>query len=205
MTTEQPSDVVVWIDPSCPWAWQTTLWLRELRDAGILTISWRLFSLEVNAAGVDVPFFEAADRYGPALAALALAARNGGDPALEAYYVALGTLLHERGERISPEIARQAEADAGAPDLVDRAEADATLADEVVQAYRDARELDVFGVPTLQLDGGLPIYGPILPEAPTGEEALAWWDHVRWLIAHDDLYELKRWPRSRRPSVPIRP
>jgi predicted DsbA family dithiol-disulfide isomerase len=203
VTTDQPSDVVVWTDPSCPWAWQTASWLRELRDLGVISIRWRLFSLEVNTAGVEVPFHQAADRYGPSLLALALARRDGGDAALEAYYVALGTRLHERGDRISAEVARLAAADASMPDLVERAQADPTLADEVVQAYRDARELDVFGVPTLQLDGGLPIYGPILPEAPTGDDALVWWDHVRWLIAHDDLYELKRWPRPRRPNVPI--
>jgi predicted DsbA family dithiol-disulfide isomerase len=204
-TNGTPAELVVWIDPGCPWAWQTSLWVRELRDAGLVTIEWRLFSLEVNTAGVDVPFEEAADRYGPSLRALALAKRDRGDRGLEDYYVALGTLLHERGDRIAPEIAAAAAAAAGDADLVDRACADPSLAHEVVQAYRDARELDVFGVPTLQLAGAAPIYGPIMPDAPTGDDALEWWHHVSWLIGHDDLYEFKRWPRARRPAVPIVP
>jgi predicted DsbA family dithiol-disulfide isomerase len=205
VTTDAPTELTVWIDPGCPWAWQTSLWLRELRDGGVVTIDWRLFSLEVNTAGVDTPFLEAADRYGPSLMAMMLAAREGGSDALERFYVALGTILHERGERISPDVARLAAVDAGEPDLVDRAEADPSLAEAVVGAYRDARELDVFGVPTLRMGEGLPIYGPILPEAPTGDAAVEWWEHIAWLTARDELYELKRWPRPRRPNVPIVP
>ena len=52
----------VWIDPGCPWAWETSRWLRDLRDRGMFTIEWRLFSLEVNTAGFEMPFREAADR-----------------------------------------------------------------------------------------------------------------------------------------------
>jgi predicted DsbA family dithiol-disulfide isomerase len=192
--------LTLWVDPGCPWAWQTARWLRDLRDRGIFTIEWRLFSLEVNTAGVDVPFAEAADRYGESLTALLLARREAGDPAFEAYYDAIGTILHDEGEPISPQVASRAAESAGMPGLVQRANADPSLADEVVRGYREARALDVFGVPTLRLDDGLPIYGPILPEAPEGDDALEWWQHVSWLARRDDLYELKRWPRPRRPS-----
>jgi predicted DsbA family dithiol-disulfide isomerase len=200
MTT---STLTVWIDPGCPWAWQTARWVRGLRDRGTFAIEWRLFSLEVNTAGLDMPFAEAADRYGEALTAMALAHRDGGDPALEAYYVALGEMLHGEGEPVSPEVVRRAADVAGMPGLVDRATADPSLVDEVRQAYRDSRELDVFGVPTLRLGDAPPVYGPIMPIAPEGDEALEWWRHVAWLIGRDDIYELKRWPRSRRPGRPF--
>jgi len=198
-----PPLLVLWIDPGCPWAWQTATWLRSLRDADLLSLDWRLFSLEVNTVGVDVPFHRAADRYGEPLTALALARREGGGAALEAYYVALGTILHDEGEFISPNVSRRAAEAAGMPDLLDRASADPSLADEVVQEYREARSLDVFGVPTLRLGEAPVIYGPIIPQAPTGAEALEWWDHISWLIGRDDVYELKRWPRGRRPGEPF--
>ena len=117
--------------------------------------------------------------------------------------MALGQMLHDRGDQVSPEVVRRAADHAGMPGLVDRAAADPGLADEVRQAYRDARELDVFGVPTLRLDDAPPMYGPIMPAAPEGDEALAWWDHIAWLLGRDDIYELKRWPRSRRPGRPF--
>jgi DSBA-like thioredoxin domain len=191
--------LMLWVDPGCPWAWQTACWIRDLRDHGLFTIEWRAFSLEVNSAGLDVPFADAADRYGESLTALLLARHEGGDEAFEAYYVAIGTMLHEEGEEMSPKVARRAADVAGMPGLLDRAAARPSLVEDVQQEYRNARELDVFGVPTLQLDDALPIYGPILPEAPQGDDALEWWRHVSWLIGRDDLYELKRWPRPRRP------
>lgn len=192
--------VRVWVDPGCPWAWQTVRWLRELRDRRVVTLEWSLFALEVNSSEAGTPFFEAAKRYGESLLALELARREGGAEAFEAYYSALGIVLHDRGETISPELARRAADDAALPGLVERALAEPSLADDVVAEYRRARALDVFGVPTLQLGTAAPIYGPILPLAPTGDEALEWWRHVSWLIARDDIYELKRWPRERRPQ-----
>ena len=211
MTSQDPTQgtnpecpqIRVWVDPACPWAWQTATWLLDLRDQGMLTLGWRIFSLEINSSPPDLPFWEAAPRYGEALASLALAAREGGDAAFEALYVALGRLRHDEREEMSPELVRKAAVDAGMHGLVDRAAQDPSLAQEVRAGYDDARSSDVFGVPTLQLlPDGRPIYGPILPVAPRGPDALAWWTHIRFALEHNDLYELKRWPRGRRPGEP---
>ena len=194
--------VRLWIDPACPWAWQTALWLRDLRDRGVLSLEWKLFSLELNSSERDAPFWEASQRYGEAHVALLLAHREGGDQAFEAYYAAYGALRHDQRLELAPELASKAAVDAGMPDLVERAVKDPTLADAVREEYLAARELDVFGVPTLQLlPGGSVIYGPILPLAPTGDDADAWWTHVRFALERSDLYELKRWPRDRRPGA----
>jgi predicted DsbA family dithiol-disulfide isomerase len=201
MPDRDPAPLVAWIDPGCPWAWQTARWLRELRDRGLVSIEWRLFSLELNTAGFDLPFAEAADRYGEALMTMALARREAGNAALEAFYVAIGTIVHDDAEPISAEVVRRAAAAAGMPGMAERARADPSLAEEIVQEYRDAREVDVFGVPSLRLGDAPAVYGPILPEAPTGDDALEWWGHISWLIGHEDVYELKRWPRARRPGT----
>jgi predicted DsbA family dithiol-disulfide isomerase len=198
---DEPDRVRVWTDPACPWAWQTVVWLLDLRDQGILTLDWRIFSLEVNSSEPDLPFWEAAQRNGEAQVALALARQEGGEAAFEAYYVALGRLRHDGREDMGPDLVRKAAVDAGMHGLVDRAIEDPALAEQVRREYDDARALDVFGVPTLQLlPAGRPIYGPILPLAPRGPDALAWWAHVRFALEHDDMYELKRWPRGRRPG-----
>src|SRR5215211_8211339 len=94
-----PTPVTVWVDPSCPWAWQTARWLRDLRDLGAVSLGWRLYSLELNAtAQDDVTFEDATARYGGALRALALARREGGDEGFERLYVAIGERLHDRKE-----------------------------------------------------------------------------------------------------------
>jgi predicted DsbA family dithiol-disulfide isomerase len=192
--------VRVWVDPGCPWAWQTITWLRDIRDRGLIELEWKLFSLEINSFEPDVPFWEAAGIHGESLVMLLLARDEGGPDGFEALYEALGALDHDDEHDVSPELVRKAAADAGMPDIVDRAVADPTLPDRIRTEYLEARALDVFGVPTLQIPGRAVIYGPILPLAPTGDDALEWWRTIRFALEHDDLYELKRWPRDRRPG-----
>jgi hypothetical protein len=37
--------VEAYIDPMCPFAYQTSLWLREIRDTTGLEVVWRFLSL----------------------------------------------------------------------------------------------------------------------------------------------------------------
>jgi Mycothiol-dependent nitroreductase Rv2466c len=196
----EPILVRVWVDPGCPWAWQTVAWLRDLRDRGLIELEWKLFSLEINSSEPDVPFWEAAATHGESLVALLLARDEGGPAAFETLYAALGRLDHDDEHDVTPELVRKAAAEAEMPDIVDRAVADPSLPERIRSEYLEARALDVFGVPTLQIPGRAVIYGPILPLAPTGDDALEWWRTVRFALEHDDLYELKRWPRDRRPG-----
>lgn len=193
-------DIELWVDPSCPWAWQSATWFRELRDLGAVRISWKLFSLELNASEPGKGFWSACERYGEALVALALARREGGDAAFESLYVAIGKRLHEDKEAISPQVVHKAAADAGQGDVPERALADPSSVDDVLSDHHAARARSVFGVPTFTVDGSKAMYGPILPLAPRGQDAATWWEHVRWLAEQPDFFELKRWPRELRPG-----
>src|SRR6202046_5989903 len=42
------TDVEVFIDPSCPWAWVTSRWLRDVAPQRDLFISWRSYCLEIR-------------------------------------------------------------------------------------------------------------------------------------------------------------
>ena len=201
MPPASPVPVDIWVDPSCPWAWQTARWLRDLRDQGLVELRWRLYSLELNATYQDdLSFSDAAATYGEALLSLALARREGGGDAFERLYVAIGERLHDRKEPMSPELLLTAAAAAGLPDVPARTGTLPDLAHEIVAEFQAGRDASVFGVPTLEVGGAPPIYGPILPVAPVGDEALEWWGHVRWLAARSDFFELKRWPRTSRPG-----
>jgi hypothetical protein len=133
--------------------------------------------------------------------ALMLARREGGNRAFEDLYVVLGRRLHEGKAAMSPETLEQAAIDAGLGDLVERAIADPRLAHEVIGEYEAARARDVFGVPTLSLDGSKVIFGPIFPLSPVDDDALEWWTHIRWLLGRPDFFEFKRWPRDIRPGA----
>jgi len=200
-----PTRVGLWIDPGCPWAWQTTVWLRELAADGRVELDWRLFSLELNAMPPEAPFWEACQRDGEALVALALARREGGNPAFERLYDSIGSRLHVEKQAPSPDVVRAGADDAGMPGIVDRAVAVSDLTEEITQEFVDARARSVFGVPTLQIGDAKVLYGPIMALAPRGDEADRMWEHTRWLAERDDFFELKRWPRDIRPGLTAPP
>jgi hypothetical protein len=130
-----------------------------------------------------------------------LARREGGDAAFERYFAALARRLHDLNEPVETTTYRAAAEDAEMPGVIERARSDPRAAEDVEAAYEAARREDVFGVPTLSLDGSKVMYGPIIPTAPEGDETLALWEHVRWLLMRPDFFELKRWPRNVRPGA----
>lgn len=195
-----PTHVRIWTDPSCPWAWQTAKWLTGLSARDVVELEWRVFSLEINASDPDTPYWQACARQGEALVSLLLARDEGGPRAFASLYAALAGRLHERKERMSPETLRAAATDAGLGALPDRATTIPSLVDAVLAEHADARARDVFGVPTLQIGDSKVVYGPIQSVPPTSEDALAMWEHVRWLAERPELFELKRWPRDLRPG-----
>jgi hypothetical protein len=133
---------------------------------------------------------------------LALARREGGGDAFERLYVALGERLHDARQPISSELVAEAASEAGMPGVGERASEMPGLADEIVREFDEGRDVGVFGVPTLEVGDAAPIYGPILSLAPHGDDAMDWWTHVRWLADRPGFFELKRWPRTRRPGEP---
>lgn len=192
-------DVRVWIDPSCPWCWQTATWLVDLRKTGVVALSWSIFSLELNASPEGAPFWESASRYGESLVALALARREGPD-AFERLYLALGERLHHNGSKISPALVREAATDAHLPGIVERAVAMPDLVTEITDEFVRSREASVFGVPTIQIGADKVLYGPILAAPPPDEDRMVLWEQVKGLSARPEFFELKRWPRDLRPG-----
>ena len=42
----RPTTLDYHFDVMCPWAYQTSLWMRDVRDQLDLTVNWKFFSLE---------------------------------------------------------------------------------------------------------------------------------------------------------------
>jgi hypothetical protein len=65
--------------------------------------------------------------------------------------------------------------------------------DEVLKEHRDLVDnTRSFGVPTIVLDGDATIFGPVISELPTDEDAVELWRHVAWLARYENFSELKR-------------
>ncbi len=88
--TTQPVHLDFYFDPLCPWAWMTSLWVREVRKHRPIEVEWKFLSL----AGVN----ERDDQWHGPLRIAALARREGGNDAVDKAYLALGRLFHEREE-----------------------------------------------------------------------------------------------------------
>lgn len=182
-----------YLDPVCPWAWRTARWIREVARVRPIEVRWKCLSLEeVNRPRGTVRDVHQASR--APFRALVLARRTGGEPAIDRLYVTLGAARHERRENLGdPATVKAALVEAGlSASLLDEALADPTTEREYMAEHTEVVERGGFGVPTLVLDGGLPIFGPVIDPVPQGEEAGTLYDHVAALSRIPTFFELKR-------------
>lgn len=185
-------------DPLCPWAWLTSRWMARLAEIGEVKVNWRLFSLGVVhlEAGQD-PAQASSSLGGPALRALALARRIGGNQLIGDLYTAIGRATHGRGARLSdPSVLTAAMAEVGMDEraLAGRLE-DPGLWDEVLADHLAAvARCQAFGVPTLILDGGEGpgAFGPVITRVPNDEEARELLSDTVRMIRRDYVFEMKR-------------
>jgi 2-hydroxychromene-2-carboxylate isomerase len=193
-------DVVqFYFDIMCPWAYQTSVWVREVRRQRPLTIQWRFFSLEeVNRPEGKPHPWERAMAYGWTPLRVAAWLRRL-DPALcDAWYEVAGRALHVEGRRpYDAAVAHQLLADIGAPDDTwEAALADPTTHDAVRADHTEAvQRWGGFGVPLMVLwpgtDQAKAVFGPVVHPAPSGPDAVALWDLTVAYARVPGLYELK--------------
>ncbi len=47
--------VTIWLDPVCPFSWNTARWLKAVADKTGVVVDWRLMSLSVLNEGREMP------------------------------------------------------------------------------------------------------------------------------------------------------
>jgi 2-hydroxychromene-2-carboxylate isomerase len=181
-------------DPMCPFAYQTSLWIRNVRAELGVTVHWRFFSLEeVNRFEGKKHPWERAWSYGWSLMRIGALLRRRDMDLLDAWYAAVGRELHvEGGKPHDPEVARRILTDLGLEaELLDAALADETTHDEVRADHQRVLDAGGFGVPTLFVDGQC-LFGPVLVDPPTGVDAVRLWNVVAGMAELPHVYELQR-------------
>jgi hypothetical protein len=196
-----PDRIAFSFDPLCPWCFMTSKWVHQLERLGeVEVVDWRFLSLEL-VNGADESLAASLDLRAPrALRTAALVRREVGAPATGRFYLALDERFwgpEYRGAMLSePEAIRAALRAADLDEkLHDRAMEDPTTWDDVVESHhRAVEDVGAFGVPTIHLDGGEgpAIFGPVISTLASDDDARELWHHVRWLVRHDDFWELKR-------------
>lgn len=195
MTTDV-TNVTVAIDPICPFAFETVLWLREVREQRPMDLTWRFFSLElINHQPHQRLPYEREWTWGWSMLRIAAWLRREDPELFERWYVTNGTAFFRRGEAVfTPEGAREIITSLGmTDDVVGAALADETTHKDVLADHNMLVETHgAHGVPTLIIANGPALFGPVVMPAPTGEDALALWDLVCLWQKVPHLYELRR-------------
>jgi 2-hydroxychromene-2-carboxylate isomerase len=190
------TDVDFYFDVMCPWAYQTSKWIREARRQRDITVRWRFFSLEeVNRQDGKKHPWERDWSYGWSMLRVAARLRRSSNQAVDRFYEVAGRMLHEDGIKVhTPEGVEAVLEEIGEErSLVGEALADPTTHDEVRADHQQVLDLGGYGVPTLVIrPGSTTLFGPVVTPAPTGDQAARLWDVVLAWQEFPHLYELRR-------------
>jgi 2-hydroxychromene-2-carboxylate isomerase len=194
-TGVRPRSVDFHFDIMCPYAYQTSLWIREVRQETGLDIGWRFFSLEeINRAEGKKHPWERDWSYGWSMMRVGALLRRSDMDLLDRWYAEAGRALHVDGRKPHrPDVAEAILAEMGLdPGLVRAAIDDPTTGDEVLAEHEQVVAAGGFGVPTLVFEDGQSLFGPVLVNPPSGDAALRLWDLVIGWLEFPHVYEVQR-------------
>ncbi len=190
-----PETVDFHFDVMCPYAYQTSKWMRDVRDRLDLTVNWRFFSLEeINRQEGKKHPWEREWSYGWSMMRIGALLRRTSMDDLDRWYESAGRALHEEGRKPhEPDVARHLlqtlDLD---PALVDAAIADPSTHDEVKAEHDKVVAAGGYGVPTLFFPDGQCLFGPVLIDPPVGDAALRLWHATTAWLEFPHVYELQR-------------
>lgn len=150
----------VYFDYACPFAWAAQVWLDDVKDAfgDDVDVTWRYFPLEqANAKDPDFKVWDQPnDGSSSTLRSFqaAWAAKQQGEEAFRKMHAAIFRKRHVDGRNLAGQKVLEAAAEEAGLDLEQFREdlkSDEVFA-EIEKDYTAARELEVFGTPTIVFD-----------------------------------------------------
>ncbi|MEV8084155.1 mycothiol-dependent nitroreductase Rv2466c family protein [Pseudarthrobacter oxydans] len=195
MTDSVKNKADFWFDPLCPFAWITSRWIGEVESVRDIETDWHVMSLAVLNEGRDLEpaYRESMDNAWGLVRVIIAAQQQHGDATVKALYDAMGSLIHEAGEKDRDVVITKALADCGLPATLAAAASTDAFDDQLRASHQEGISLvgqDV-GTPVVAFNGTA-FFGPVLTRIPRGEEAGRLWDATTAIAAYPHFFELKR-------------
>ncbi|WP_315913627.1 DsbA family protein [Arthrobacter sp. lap29] len=185
-----------WFDPTCPFAWATSRWIAEVEQVRNIKVDWHVMSLGVlNENNTELPaeYQEHVKKaWGPVRVIMAAVAAHGQD-VIKPLYDAMGTEIHNNGNKDLGDVIAKSLAEVGLP--AELAAAATTDAHDVALRASHAEGINKVGedvgTPIVAFNGTA-FFGPVVTRIPRGEEAGKLWDATVTLASFPYFFEIKR-------------
>ncbi|WP_292989178.1 hypothetical protein [Mycobacterium sp.] len=190
--------VTLWLDPVCPFSWNTARWLTDAADKVGFGVDLQLMNLAVLNEGRQLPPPQQARMNDSRVVGRLMAAVREEVPAsaLAAAYFTFGQLYFDQSAPVDGRLVQEVASAAGAQRIAGTVLDDAAWDSAVRFAHEASQSAlgDVGGSPLITI-GGHTVFGPVLSAVPDPDRTLPVFEAVAALVATPQFAQLQR-PRT---------
>jgi hypothetical protein len=190
--------VTLWLDPVCPFSWNTARWLAGVADKIGLDVDWQLMNLAILNSGRELPPAQQSRMNDSRQVGRLMVAIRGelGARGFARAYFAFGEKYFDQSAALDAELVEYVLGAAGARESTAAALLDDALDAAVLQSHQASQQAlgDTGGSPMLGIDGHT-FFGPVLTSVPEADAALTLFEAIATLAITPEFSQLQR-PRT---------